>query len=70
MEDEEPLKVLYLIATNDTPKLRQPDKLSRQLKRFLAQCLCLDAESRATAIELLEVYPRGRLKLTIASFLT
>lgn len=53
--DEDPLKALYLIATNGTPKLKQPEKLSPQLKAFLAQCLCVDVKSRATAIELLEV---------------
>ncbi|OLL26935.1 Serine/threonine-protein kinase CLA4 [Neolecta irregularis DAH-3] len=34
--DEEPLKALYLIATNGTPTLKKPDKLSRELKGFLA----------------------------------
>ena len=57
MKDEDPLKALYLIATNGTPKLKQPEKLSRELKAFLAQCLCVDVKSRATAIELLEVLP-------------
>ncbi|KAH9916307.1 Pkinase-domain-containing protein [Epithele typhae] len=42
--DEEPLKALYLIATNGTPTLKKPDALSRELKGFL----------RATADELLE----------------
>ena len=55
MTDEDPLKALYLIATNGTPKLKQPEKLSSELKAFLAQCLCVDVNSRATAIELLEV---------------
>jgi len=53
--DEDPLKALYLIATNGTPKLKSPDKLSRELKAFLAQCLCVDVKSRASADELLEV---------------
>ncbi|CAK9780710.1 unnamed protein product [Cutaneotrichosporon oleaginosum] len=34
--DEEPLKALYLIATNGTPTLKQPDKLSQDLKHFLS----------------------------------
>ena len=54
-KDEDPLKALYLIATNGTPELKHPEKLSRDLKAFLAQCLCVDVKSRATAIELLEV---------------
>jgi serine/threonine protein kinase len=52
--DEEPLKALYLIATNGTPTLKKPDALSRELKSFLAVCLCVDVSSRATAAELLE----------------
>ena len=53
--DEEPLKALYLIATNGTPTLKKPDGLSRELKGFLSVCLCVDVKSRATAEELLEV---------------
>ncbi|KAJ3773268.1 Pkinase-domain-containing protein [Lentinula raphanica] len=52
--DEEPLKALYLIATNGTPTLKKPESLSRELKSFLAVCLCVDVASRATASELLE----------------
>ncbi|CAO3593384.1 unnamed protein product [Absidia cylindrospora] len=51
--DEEPLKALYLIATNGTPTLKNPERLSRELKGFLAVCLCVDVRSRATAEELL-----------------
>ena len=53
--DEEPLKALYLIATNGTPTLKKPEALSRELKGFLSVCLCVDVKSRATAAELLEV---------------
>ncbi|KAG7086030.1 hypothetical protein E1B28_003551 [Marasmius oreades] len=52
--DEEPLKALYLIATNGTPTLKKPEALSRELKSFLAVCLCVDVSSRATSSELLE----------------
>ena len=52
--DEEPLKALYLIATNGTPSLKDPDSLSDELKSFLAECLCVDVKSRATAAELLQ----------------
>ncbi|KAJ1966533.1 Protein kinase [Dipsacomyces acuminosporus] len=51
--DEEPLKALYLIATNGTPALKHPERLSRDLKGFLAECLCVDVQSRATMEELL-----------------
>jgi protein-serine/threonine kinase len=55
--DEEPLKALYLIATNGTPTLKKPEALSRELKHFLSVCLCVDVKSRATAGELLQVRP-------------
>jgi serine/threonine-protein kinase CLA4 len=64
--DEEPLKALYLIITNGTPTLKKPESLSRELKAFLAVCLCVDVESRATANKLLEV---GCLSFLILSFL-
>ncbi|KAI9841503.1 MAG: Protein kinase [Sclerophora amabilis] len=51
--NEEPLKALYLIATNGTPRLKKPDKLSKELKAFLSVCLCVDVKSRASASELL-----------------
>ncbi|KAK3322161.1 kinase-like domain-containing protein [Apodospora peruviana] len=52
--NEEPLKALYLIATNGTPRLKKPEKLSKELKAFLSVCLCVDVKSRASARELLE----------------
>ncbi|MBW0505444.1 hypothetical protein O181_045159 [Austropuccinia psidii MF-1] len=50
--DEEPLKALYLITTNGTPTLKNPENLSRELRDFLAVCLSVDVQSRATAEEL------------------
>ncbi|WRT65055.1 uncharacterized protein IL334_001997 [Kwoniella shivajii] len=52
--DEEPLKALYLIATNGTPTLKQPERLSQDLKHFLSVCLCVDVSFRATSTELLK----------------
>ncbi|UNI22284.1 Non-specific serine/threonine protein kinase [Purpureocillium takamizusanense] len=52
--DEEPLRALYLIVTNGTPPLRDPEKLSPALKDFLAVCLRVDVEQRATADALLD----------------
>ncbi|KAJ9081495.1 Protein kinase [Entomophthora muscae] len=52
--DEEPLKALYLIATNGTPSLKNPETLSDELKEFLALCLCVDFTSRASAEELID----------------
>ncbi|TGZ77856.1 Pkinase-domain-containing protein [Ascodesmis nigricans] len=51
--NEEPLKALYLIATHGTPTLKRPEKLSKELKGFLAACLVVDVAQRATAQELL-----------------
>ncbi|KAG6284064.1 hypothetical protein E4U48_000044 [Claviceps purpurea] len=51
--NEEPLKALYLIATNGTPRLKKPERLSKELKAFLSVCLCVDVKSRASADELL-----------------
>ncbi|KAI0391329.1 kinase-like domain-containing protein [Xylariaceae sp. FL0594] len=52
--NEEPLKALYLIATNGTPRLKKPEKLTKELKAFLSVCLCVDVKSRASANELLK----------------
>ncbi|KAL3233142.1 Serine/threonine-protein kinase CLA4 [Nakaseomyces bracarensis] len=51
--NEDPLKALYLIATNGTPKLKQPQSLSLEIKRFLSVCLCVDVRYRASTEELL-----------------
>ncbi|TPX58529.1 hypothetical protein PhCBS80983_g03069 [Powellomyces hirtus] len=51
--EEEPLKALYLIATNGTPTLKTPEKLSATFKNFLGRCLEVDVTKRATAEELL-----------------
>ncbi|KAL6950997.1 hypothetical protein ACO0QE_000283 [Hanseniaspora vineae] len=53
LNDEEPLKVLFLIATNGTPKLKYPETLSLEIKRFLSVCLCVDVKYRASTEELL-----------------
>lgn len=52
--NEEPIKALYLIATNGTPKLKKPELLSNSIKKFLSICLCVDVRFRATTDELLE----------------
>ncbi|KAK4474861.1 hypothetical protein MN116_001975 [Schistosoma mekongi] len=50
---ENPLKALYLIATNGKPDFRK-DNLSPELLNFLDRCLEVDAQSRASASELIE----------------
>ncbi|KAF9346335.1 signal transducing kinase of the PAK [Mortierella sp. AD094] len=51
--NENPLRALYLIATNGTPTLQHPDKVSADFTDFLQQCLEVDPEQRPTATELL-----------------
>ncbi|KAL6451303.1 CST20 Serine/threonine-protein kinase CST20 [Candida maltosa Xu316] len=51
--NETPLRALYLIATNGTPKLKEPEALSYDIRKFLAWCLQVDVNKRATADELL-----------------
>ncbi|PKS12658.1 hypothetical protein jhhlp_000866 [Lomentospora prolificans] len=52
--NEEPLKALYLIATNGTPRLKKPERISKELKAFLSVCLCVEVKCRASADELLQ----------------
>lgn len=52
--NETPLRALYLIATNGTPQLKEPDNLSPELRSFLAWCLKVDPDTRASATELLQ----------------
>lgn len=49
------LQALYLIATNGTPELQNPEKLSRIFKDFLNKTLEMDVDKRGTATELLQV---------------
>lgn len=51
--NETPLRALYLIATNGTPQLKEPDILSDVLKQFLSKCLTVNQEERSSADELL-----------------
>lgn len=52
--NETPLRALYLIATNGTPTLKEPQALSYEMKKFLALCLQVDAVKRANAQQLLQ----------------
>ncbi|KAG8506922.1 Serine/threonine-protein kinase PAK 1, partial [Galemys pyrenaicus] len=47
-------QALYLIATNGTPELQNPEKLSAIFRDFLNRCLEMDVEKRGSAKELLQ----------------
>lgn len=52
--NEEPLKALYLIASNGTPTLKNPESLSNDIMDFLTVCLCVEVKFRATTDSLLK----------------
>lgn len=52
--EEEPLKALYLIATNGTPKVKKTERVSSALARFLEAALEVDVNKRASTAHLLE----------------
>lgn len=52
---ENPLRALYLIATNGTPQVENPDSLSRALREFMFACLEVNPADRPTANALLSV---------------
>lgn len=51
---ENPLRALYLIATNGTPSLQHPDELSENLKDFLSHSLTVESNDRPDANTLLK----------------
>ncbi|KAF5362568.1 hypothetical protein D9756_002379 [Leucocoprinus leucothites] len=53
--NQEPLKALYLIATNGTPKIANPKDLSNVFSDYLAKCLEVDVDKRPNVTELLQV---------------
>nr|XP_055193716.1 serine/threonine-protein kinase PAK 3 isoform X1 [Nyctereutes procyonoides]XP_055193717.1 serine/threonine-protein kinase PAK 3 isoform X1 [Nyctereutes procyonoides]XP_055193718.1 serine/threonine-protein kinase PAK 3 isoform X1 [Nyctereutes procyonoides]XP_055193719.1 serine/threonine-protein kinase PAK 3 isoform X1 [Nyctereutes procyonoides]XP_055193720.1 serine/threonine-protein kinase PAK 3 isoform X1 [Nyctereutes procyonoides]XP_055193721.1 serine/threonine-protein kinase PAK 3 isoform len=57
--NENPLRALYLIATNGTPELQNPERLSAVFRDFLNRCLEMDVDRRGSAKELLQVLLAG-----------
>jgi p21-activated kinase 1 len=53
--NQNPLKALYLIATNGTPTIANPENLSPKFKDYLSKTLEVDAEKRPNATDLLQV---------------
>lgn len=53
--NQNPLKALYLIATNGTPTIANPEALSPVFTDYLAKTLEVDAEKRPNATQLLQV---------------
>lgn len=53
--NQNPLKALYLIATNGTPTIANPESLSPTFRDYLARTLEVDAEKRPDAAQLLQV---------------
>ncbi|MGH0176080.1 UNVERIFIED_CONTAM: hypothetical protein FKN15_071686 [Acipenser sinensis] len=57
--NENPLRALYLIATNGTPELQNPERLSAVFRDFLNRCLEMDVDRRGAAKELLQVHSQS-----------
>ena len=52
--NQNPMKALYLIATNGTPTIANPENLSPTFRDYLAKTLEVDAEKRQDATQLLQ----------------
>ena len=53
--NQEPLKALYLIATNGSPTTANPENLSTIFRHYLSETLEVDVENRPDAPTLLQV---------------
>ena len=52
--NQNPLKALFLVATNGTPTIANPENLTSTLRDYLAKTLEIDAEKRPDATQLLQ----------------
>ena len=51
---QNPLKALFLVATNGTPTIANPEYLTSTFRDYLAKTLEVDAENRPDATQLLQ----------------
>lgn len=67
--NENPLRALYLIATNGSPTINNPEQLSVVFRDFLKQSLEVDADKRPNAAQLLQhpFFEKAQVRLYLYS---